>query len=180
MTSEAVSLPGYTFGHWWNAKETFLCIPLSYIPMIHALSCGTQYQGCHTWLRKLQGKMQFRTAHSCAPWGWATHSGHACQGWVDNLAVKCWQNSTGQVQMRFPLVFFGGSQSGQTGTVFQEMTEVISPTVEALLSQISSLCSTEALDLPKERHCQSILNYRYICFFFSNLALRNYIWTVSD
>lgn len=75
--------------------------------------------------------------------------------------------------MRFALAFFGGSQSGQTGTVFQDMTEVISPAAEALSSQISSLCSTEALDLLKERHCESILNYGYICFFFCNLIPRN-------
>lgn len=53
------------------------------------------------------------------------------------------------------------------------MTEVVSPAVEALSSQISSLCSTEALDLLRERHCESILNYGYICFFFSSLIPRN-------
>lgn len=53
------------------------------------------------------------------------------------------------------------------------MTEVISPTVEALSSQMSSLCSTEALELLKERQCESILNYRCICFFFSSLIPGN-------
>lgn len=53
------------------------------------------------------------------------------------------------------------------------MTEVISIVVEALSSQISSVCSAEALDLLKERHCESILTYRYICFIFSSILLRN-------
>lgn len=82
--------------------------------------------------------------------------------------------------MRPTLIFLRGSQAGQTGAVFQEMTEVISASVEALSNQASSHCSKESSDHLKEKRCKSFLNHRYICFLFSCFFLRNTFWAASD
>jgi len=148
---------------------------------LHSLSCGTQHQSSRTELSTLQRKhssgLHIPLLHRDGSLTVVMLAKDGQTIWLSNsdkTLLGKW------VQMRFILVFFGGSQSGQIGTVFQDMTEVVSPTAEALSSQISSRCSTEALDLLKARHCESFLNYRYICFVFSSLILRNCVWTASD
>lgn len=84
VTPDALSPASYTFGQWWNEKETFPCARLNCIPTT-CTSCsrGTQHQSSITWLSTFQGKCSWGL-HTPLLHGDGSSTGVVCDkdGWT--------------------------------------------------------------------------------------------------